>query len=301
MPTPVNPSRSVRANRRRWRRLLKRWNARRRRLPDHGANARWTGLEALEERVLLPPRTWRQEMTFEDRFHKAKKRARELGLNRIDYPPGKHFPVGFVAAGTAHQYLAQALYELGLWGKLPILKLGMSYPVDEQLVLELAKRVDNLVVVEERRSFVERQIIELLSESRLGSERMSCRVWGKNFPDSQEGFPSVRGLHPSIVAQRLACLLPKLLADKADYDQARFAQQLKTAAETSRPVSRIPLRPPTFCPGCPHRDSSSVLLEMMEDLKNPQYMRRRHGLEPVKLICHGDTGCYTMLMFPPNE
>ena len=255
----------------------------------------------LEERVLLPPRTWRQEMTFEDRFSKAKKRARELRLNRIDYPPGKHFPVGFVTAGTACQYLAQALYELGLWGKLPILKLGMSYPVDEQLVRELAKRVDNLVVVEERRSFVERQITELLSESRLGSERMNCRVWGKNFPDRQEGFPAVRGLHPSIVAQRLASLLPKLFPDKADYDQARFAQQLKTAAETSRPVSRIPLRPPTFCPGCPHRDSSSVLLEMMEDLKNPQYMSRRHGLEPVKLICHGDTGCYTMLMFPPNE
>jgi len=255
----------------------------------------------LEERVLLPPRTWRQELTFPDRFHKAIKRARELRVNRIDYPPGERFPVGFITAGIAHQYLAQALYELGLWNRLPILKLGMSYPVDEQLLRELAKRVDNLVVVEERRSFVERQINELFSESRLGCEQLTRRVWGKNFPDGQEGFPSVRGLHPSIVAQRLASVLPQLLADKLDYDQDRFAQQLKIAAETSRPIVHIPLRPPTFCPGCPHRDSSSVLLELMEDLQNPEYMRRHHGLEPVKLICHGDTGCYTMLMFPPNE
>ena len=39
----------------------------------------------------------------------------------------------------------------------------------------------------------------------------------------------------------------------------------------------------------------------MEDFKDPNYMRSRHGLDPVKLICHGDTGCYTLLMFPPNE
>ena len=255
----------------------------------------------LEERVLLPPRTWRQEMTFDDRFKKAAKRARELGVNRIEGPSGGHLPVGLAAAGTAYQYLVQALLDLGLWGKLPILKLGMSYPVDSELVGELAKQVDHIVVVEERRSFIERQITELLSKGQMGSGKMDCRVWGKNFPDGQEGFPTVRGLHPSIVAQKLAGVLGKLLENKLDYDHECFAQQLKVSAETSRPVARIPLRPPTFCPGCPHRDSSSILLEVMEDLKDAKYMRRRHGLNPLKLICHGDTGCYTLLMFPPNE
>ena len=29
-------------------------------------------------------------------------------------------------------------------------------------------------------------------------------------------------------------------------------------------------------------------------------MRRTHGRGPVDLLFHGDTGCYTMLMYPPN-
>ena len=31
------------------------------------------------------------------------------------------------------------------------------------------------------------------------------------------------------------------------------------------------------------------------------YMRKAHRREPVDLIFHGDTGCYTMLMFEPNK
>ncbi|MDP6417488.1 MAG: thiamine pyrophosphate-dependent enzyme, partial [Gammaproteobacteria bacterium] len=40
---------------------------------------------------------------------------------------------------------------------------------------------------------------------------------------------------------------------------------------------------------------------MIEDFKNPTYMRSRHSRDPVGLICHGDTGCYTLLIFAPNE
>ncbi len=255
----------------------------------------------LEEQVLLPPRTWRQEMNFEERFSKAKQRARELGINRIDYPGEGRFPMGFVASGTAHQYLLQALDELGLGGRLPVLKLGMSYPVDGKLVGELAGRVDNLVVVEERRSFVERQIIDLFNTNRNRKGWDSCSVWGKIFPDGQAGLPAVRGLHPSIVAECLARLGPKLLPEEFSYDQSLFTKQLQTVAQTARPVTRIPIRTPTFCPGCPHRDSASLLLEIIEDFKDEKYMRSRHNRDPVGLICHGDTGCYTLLMFAPNE
>ena len=133
------------------------------------------------ERVLLPPRTWREEMKLDERLDRAASRARELGINRIDYPGAGRYPLGFVASGTAYQYLLQALVELGLEGRLPILKLGVSYPVDKVLVRELAGRVDNLVVVEERRSFVERQIVELLNRDSQQSGEQGCAVWGKFF------------------------------------------------------------------------------------------------------------------------
>ena len=48
MRTSMNASRLVRASRRRMRRLMKRRSTRRSRLSDRGANAGWTGLEALE-------------------------------------------------------------------------------------------------------------------------------------------------------------------------------------------------------------------------------------------------------------
>ena len=253
------------------------------------------------ERVLLPPRTWREEMKLDERLDRAASRARELGINRIDYPGAGRYPLGFVASGTAYQYLRQALVELGLEGRLPILKLGVSYPVDKVLVRELAGRVDNLVVVEERRSFVERQIVELLNRDSQQSGEQGCAVWGKFFPEGQDGFPSVRGLHPSIVAECVARLGSRLLPASFDYNKDRLTQQLQLVAETARPIARIPIRPATFCPGCPHRDSASLLLEIVDDFKDPDYMRRKHGRDPVGLICHGDTGCYTMLMFPPNE
>src|SRR5688572_33365265 len=30
-------------------------------------------------------------------------------------------------------------------------------------------------------------------------------------------------------------------------------------------------------------------------------MKNKHGIGPVDLVAHGDTGCYTMLMFAPTE
>jgi len=62
----------------------------------------------------------------------------------------------------------------------------------------------------------------------------------------------------------------------------------------------MPPRLPTFCPGCPHRDSASLCLEIKKHFMDADYMRRRHGCGPVDLVFHGDTGCYTMLMFPPT-
>ena len=60
-------------------------------------------------------------------------------------------------------------------------------------------------------------------------------------------------------------------------------------------------RTPTFCPGCPHRDSSATLLEIRKNLADPKYMLQHHAMGPVDLVAHGDTGCYTMLMFAPTE
>jgi indolepyruvate ferredoxin oxidoreductase len=256
--------------------------------------------------VLLPPKTWWQEESLPDRFERAVSAARRLGLNRIEYPAKTRCPVGFVTSGLAHGYLLQSLEELDVLGKCPVLKFGLTYPVDTGMVRELASQCERIVVVEERRGFLEEQISESLARDRqTGALEADVELWGKHFPEGLEGIPATRGLLPSIVTARLAPLLKRLHAapSKGETSPVEGAWDREMAAidETARKeMPALPTRLPTFCPGCPHRDTANLCLVIKRDFMDKTYMNRRHHQDPVDLIFHGDTGCYTMLMYPPN-
>ena len=259
----------------------------------------------LDKRVLLPPRTWWQEESLPHRLQRAVAAARSLGLNRIQYPAQARKALGFVASGLAHGYLTQALLELGLLGEYPILKFGLSYPVDEVLVRELSRQCERIVVVEERRDFMEEQIGQVQLKDRQAGVAVA-EVWGKRFPDGLAGIPATRGLHPSILIERLVPLLRQAGGRAAQVnvpvDFKALTREMDTILATaSADVEGIPARLPTFCPGCPHRDTADLCLEIKKSFLDPAYMARRHKLPAVDLLFHGDTGCYTMLMFPPNQ
>lgn len=261
---------------------------------------------ALETTVLLPPRTWASEATLPKRFARLLTEARRLQLNELRWPQESaasslRAPIGFVSSGLSYCYLEHALLELGLSGRFPILKLGLTYPVDPEAVLNLATRVDALYVVEEKRGFVEQQIVQILHAARQsgGLARVPA-VWGKQFPDGP-GFPETRGLSASIVAQKLIPLFLELSRTLPGIDAARLAAEA-LILETSAAIDvQLPARTPTFCPGCPHRDSSSVLLQIKKDFMDASYMKRTHDRTPVDLVFHGETGCFSMLMFEPNQ
>ncbi len=256
----------------------------------------------LEQSVLLPPRTGRREVQLEDQFARVKAAARKLGVNRILNKPhkGERAAIGFIASGVAGSYLRHALAELGLAGRLPILQLGMSYPVDEELVTAFAGQVDEVYIIEERRSFVERQVLEILDPLRQAGE-LDTKVYGKRFPKGLQAIPSTRGLNPSLLMERLIPLLRTHPTLPIELTNGHLTQHLERLQKTATFDVRIPGRTPAFCPGCPHRDSSSALLELRRDLLDPEYMLRQHGRAPIDLVSHGDTGCYTMLMFEPNK
>ena len=279
----------------------------------------------LDKRVLLPPRTWWQEESLTERFGRAKKTARELGLNRLEYPvrSGKA-PLGFVAAGLGHDYLVQALFEMGLLGEFPIAKFGLSYPVDEQLVAELASQCERIVVVEERRGFMEEQIAQIVASARAGSAGSAgspenqtasaseasmnealggIELYGKAFPYGLEGIPEIRGLHPSMLVSLLGPLVKRVAGSLLSVSSAaQIDEEIQRVSQTSRTeVPKLPTRLASFCPGCPHRDSASLCIDIKRKFANPHYMTKHHGRETVDLLFHGDTGCYTMLMYPPNS
>ncbi len=231
--------------------------------------------------------------------------ARRLGVNRIlnvRKNPRWRAEIGFVASGLGFCYLEHALAELGVADKVPILKLGISYPVDAQLVEEFSRQVRSIFVIEERRGFMEEQIAEIVGKyNQLATAANRTNVWGKEFPVGLKGIPATRGLNPSILIERLAPLGRFFHDPDLILDQERIDCAVDLIRETGTFDVRIPLRTPTFCPGCPHRDSASVLIEVKKRFLDPRYMKQHHHRGPVDLVFHGDTGCYTMLMFEPTK
>ncbi len=276
----------------------------------------------VQRTVLLPPRTWQKELGVRDRFEITMQAARELGVNKI-YPATAKLagadaveaiaPVGFITTGMARPYLRHVLSDVGLLDAFPILNLGLSYPADVKLVKEFARSCKRMIVIEERRSFLEKNIRDSLFREFNHEEAnaLSGKLYGKAFPARADGtplagIPDTRGLSPSELARIIIPLLQETTEIPLEARNGRLAEVMGLIREASRPNLKvisdlIVPRTPTFCPGCPHRDSSAALLEIRKNLADEKYMQDVHGMKPVDLVAHGDTGCYTMLMFAPTE
>jgi len=268
-----------------------------------------TGAIDLDRNVLLPPRTWRKEQEMSARVQRLWTSAKGLGVNRVvgDRPiDARVGPTrwGLITSAAAYLYLQHALGELGLENWVSILKLGLTYPLDPSVVLGFCEGRTDVIVVEERRGFLEEQVVSILSAARQRRSEAGDlglpRVWGKQFPGKLDGIPHTRGLNPSKLMERLGHLVLETPELQVGVDLGRIRSELGMINRLLSAETSLPTRTPTFCPGCPHRDSSSLLLRIKKDFRDADYMRRTHGGEPVDLLFHGDTGCYTMLMFEPN-
>ncbi len=246
--------------------------------------------------IVLPPHTIHLEKeALEVRFPRLIDGARKRGLNQIIPGDGKN-GLAFITAGASYTYLEQALAEFGLTGKIPILKLGLTYPVDTQAVEEILKHSKNLVVVEEKRRFIESQVRNIVMDlHQSGKIPEMPTVWGKEFPDDLTGFPTDQGLSPAVVMRILAPLL-----DKYERSSAKVKKEITFLDSLEQVEMEIPKRTPSFCPGCPHRDSASVFLQLVSDFKDPAFMKKKYKRKPLDILFHGDAGCYVLLFMPPN-
>ncbi|ORL55145.1 indolepyruvate ferredoxin oxidoreductase [Pseudomonas aeruginosa] len=183
----------------------------------------------------------------EHRIPAALAYARANGLNRIHLQPANP-RVGIVSAGKSWSDVraALALLELDDSGAeaagLRLLKLGLTWPVDPQIVAEFVEGLDTVLVVEEKRPFIEEQLRSILQALDL-----RVRVVGKAMPAgmgrAQEGQLPISGeLSPQIVARSLALLAGVPLS----------------AAAQVEPATAGPMRLPNFCSGCPHNTSTVV-------------------------------------------
>ena len=157
--------------------------------------------------VMMPGNAKKRHPVVEARTRALIEYAETAPINRIE--EGKDHKMGIITSSTSYQYVKEVLGDT-----YPVMKLGLIWPMPEKKIIEFAKSVSLLVIVEELDSFIEAHCRDL---------GLAC-VGKSNFSNIDE-------LMPLTVAAQLST--PWEIGPKLD--------------------AAIPPRPPVMCAGCPHR------------------------------------------------
>jgi indolepyruvate ferredoxin oxidoreductase len=201
----------------------------------------------VDARLLIPMTLMLEPEVLYRRLDAARDFAR---LNRVNRSFGAPLGdagarLGIASAGKAYYDLMQALTDIGLnhSGDLArtgirIAKFGMTYPLEPQFTAEFAQGLQTILVVEEKRSFLELQLREALYNS-----PNHPAIQGKDL------FSAAGELDPEIITRALAQLINPQTSRIALLDEI-----------DARERRLVPMRSPNFCSGCPH-NRSTLLLE----------------------------------------
>jgi indolepyruvate ferredoxin oxidoreductase len=204
--------------------------------------------------MLLPPYGLEMEREIHyGRLEAAKAFAAANGLNRIVLDTPQAW-LGLVAAGKTYYDLREALRELGLDDAalrhhgIRILKLGMLFPLEPSIVRTFARGLEEILVVEEKRSFV-----ELFVRDVLYNDAVHPRVVGKRDEQGRPLVPANGELDADRIAQLVASRLERRLSLESITARVALLEALR-----ERPAPLTLARPAYFCSGCPHNRSTHV-------------------------------------------
>jgi indolepyruvate ferredoxin oxidoreductase alpha subunit len=164
--------------------------------------------------VMMPAMAKKRHVEVEKRMIALQQYAETTDLNSIEWGSKK---IGVITSGIAYQYAKEA------FGDVSYLKIGMNYPLPDNLIATFASQVEKLYVVEELEPFFE-DYIKKLGISVIGKELLPL-----------EGELSAR-----------------LIKEK----------MLGITDEKIELAEDIPNRPPVMCPGCPHRGMFYVMKKL---------------------------------------
>ncbi len=156
--------------------------------------------------VMMPSYAKAKHVVVEERTQRLIAYAERASVNTAEY---NDTSIGIITSGVAYQYAKEAMGD-----KASYLKLGMVYPLPEQLIAEFASKVDTLYVVEELDDFIETHC-----------KKLGISVKGK------EVFPLIGEYSQRLIREKLLGVTAK----SQSFDEV------------------VPVRPPVMCPGCPHR------------------------------------------------
>jgi len=222
----------------------------------------------------MSPRVLEMKKELLKKIEKIREASEKLKINKIENPAEiEKSKLGVLTSGVSYSYVKEALNELGL--KLPVLKIGLVYPLPEKKVKNFIKNLKKILIVEELEPYLEREVKILAKEVNpkleiLGKEGEPIEG-GRIWRERKAILPQVGELKPEYVILAIT----KLTNKKPKFD---FQKHLKEFEKI-----KVPARPPILCSGCPYWPVVNAIKKVV-DLK--------------EVIFGGEIGCYMVFRHP---
>jgi indolepyruvate ferredoxin oxidoreductase len=239
-------------------------------MPPGGLNIRWPDPPLDQERRLFGPKM--QAVA-------AFARANQFDRIVLDSRPAR---LGIITTGKAYLDLRQALADLGISERdaealgLRIYKVALTWPLEESGAKRFAEGLQDVLVVEEKRGFIEDQLKRILYNVDAWKRPT---VVGKQDESGAPLLPSEGELNPTIVASALVARLRRFGHQSPVLEQRLARLEAFEHPETLRTPIALQ-RTPYFCSGCPHNTSTKV----------PDGSRAMAGI-----------GCHGMALYVPSR
>ncbi|WP_313319185.1 indolepyruvate ferredoxin oxidoreductase family protein [Stenotrophomonas sp.] len=217
-------------------------------MPAAGLNIRWPD-PPLEQEMRLHRYAVKAAQAF----------ARANGIDKVvmDSPRAR---LGIVTTGKSYLDVLQALEYLGLDEKacaeigIRVYKVGMTWPLEPQGIGEFSRGLEDIVVVEEKKAFIERQMKEYFYNwpANWGARPS---IVGKYDEQGEWILPSTGELTPATIAGVIGRRIQRFFNTESIEERLRWMDVKE--AEMALPRAQFP-RVPHYCSGCPHNTSTKV-------------------------------------------
>ena len=191
------------------------------------------------------------------RIYAALHFARVNNLNKVTID-SKQPRLGIITSGKAYLDVLQALENLGIDENLAgdiglrVFKVGMSWPLEPISTHDFAAGLEEILVVEEKRSIIEDQLTGQLYNWPVADRPQVVGEFDENRSELLVNFGE---LTPAMIARVIAARIERF------YDSEKIRERLAffEAKEKMLSSPRAKLdRVPHFCSGCPHNTSTVV-------------------------------------------